>query len=787
MIIYTYIYIYIIDIIHYIYSHINKLKQNTDDPDSQVSSLRSRTRTATSSAYVAQVEKQIELQVFGNTIDHSNDDNTNENLNININSSTENSRSSKEKQEYFYQPKTGMVSASSDTQATQKSQLETQTSASAATGMDDPQDFFDEDGLPVISVENLGIHHSHMMLSGSGNTTIDYIKAFETETFHGDENFDEKENDNSSTPKQRRKKSEGNKSYTSNTSNNTNVNNNNSNDSNDNNNSNNSNNNDHDRDSDASAGNQHHHHSRGASSRSRHKRSNALGVGDLDYFNTDYHLREANLLSAQDSVENGVDNYFVSIFKRIGSVAAHAGPTTGALRRGASIGGSILSYNKHEHKRHSGLHHHHHGHGHGHGHHHGHGHGRGHRSPRRLASSDGGKFHVGGDSVTMKDTENNGSDNNNHHRPRHIRQLNTQHQLKKNLSFRELNIDEMLEATNEINLKKIKSIELVLHDDEFDNGGSDGATDSKNIIADIYSVIYDLPDWYSAYDWVIGGYRYNIDRKKWTWMDATKSMIHWHNETINIWTEIIPGILFIVLDIMLRNEYDFWGVGIFRFGLNTNVNLRFVSGCTWVASARAFSSAFAHTFSFMSEKASYFWWTVDYVSITLTLSYFGISVLCVTFYCETWNAQISIMLTLITLCVVIVHATIWHDDYEFRNVMLGLFGILCVWFLYFVQVSYAFLDDDFVLNEYGFKTDVILSWLIGGLLFFSAVISKAIEMPEKLFNKRKIENDYYDGCVHQDYICTSHQLWHVLVNAAVGMFIWTLAKWGRMRVEFDTC
>jgi len=48
----------------------------------------------------------------------------------------------------------------------------------------------------------------------------------------------------------------------------------------------------------------------------------------------------------------------------------------------------------------------------------------------------------------------------------------------------------------------------------------------------------ELPDYYNGYPFIPYGYRIDFG-----YVGAIKSVLSWHNETVNMWTEIIPCIL----------------------------------------------------------------------------------------------------------------------------------------------------------------------------------------------------------------------------------------------------
>ena len=250
----------------------------------------------------------------------------------------------------------------------------------------------------------------------------------------------------------------------------------------------------------------------------------------------------------------------------------------------------------------------------------------------------------------------------------------------------------------------------------------------------------------------------------------------------NIWTEFIPAIVTILLDFYYANVYsDFWGIG-----LDTNANIRIVSFCTWIAAIRAVASGFAHTYSFLDEKWSYIWWTIDYVSVVITLSYFAICEIALILYCHDGFAQFVVVYSMVVLCIAITHAVILPKNIEFRVMACGFVSLEGIGLLYFYQLSQVFQENS-VFNSYGFQRDVFITWTLSIVGFILAALSKISQWPESIINKKRVNDKKFNKCNFIDYIATSHQLWHILVNGAVFCCIISLANYAKIRVRYDTC
>ena len=241
-----------------------------------------------------------------------------------------------------------------------------------------------------------------------------------------------------------------------------------------------------------------------------------------------------------------------------------------------------------------------------------------------------------------------------------------------------------------------------------------------------------------------------------------------------------------MLDFYYAHVYsDFWGVGLFN-SLDTNVNIRIVSFCTWVAAIRCVASGLAHAYSFLDEKWSYVWWTIDYVSVVITLSYFAVCEIVLILYCYHVAAQFTVVYSMVVLCITITHAVCLPKNIEFRVLACGFISLEGIGSLYFYQLSQV-LQENSIFNSHDFKTDVFITWTLSFVGFLLAALSKASEWPESIINKKRINDKKFNKCNFIDYIGTSHQLWHILVNGAVFLCIISLANYAKIRVRYDTC
>jgi len=108
-----------------------------------------------------------------------------------------------------------------------------------------------------------------------------------------------------------------------------------------------------------------------------------------------------------------------------------------------------------------------------------------------------------------------------------------------------------------------------------------------------------LPEWYKAYEFVPTHYRAPS-----TVVQAARSLFQWHNETLNIYTHLVPGLYYLWLYMVDFSYVDApWELRLFHT----------VSSLGPVA--MGLGSAFAHTFYIVDRRWNTFVWQVDFAGI----------------------------------------------------------------------------------------------------------------------------------------------------------------------------
>lgn len=156
----------------------------------------------------------------------------------------------------------------------------------------------------------------------------------------------------------------------------------------------------------------------------------------------------------------------------------------------------------------------------------------------------------------------------------------------------------------------------------------------------------ELPEWHQDNVFVRGSYR-PVSNCSWTCM---KSILSLHNETLNIWTHLIPASGFVCGMLLVQMLIDHY------FPEATALD-RFVFGCNVAAAivTMALSSLY-HTLMCHSEHVSNLWLRVDYVGILSLILGSFFSGIYMGFHCQPGPRNIywSMIVILSTITAVLV-------------------------------------------------------------------------------------------------------------------------------------
>ena len=302
-----------------------------------------------------------------------------------------------------------------------------------------------------------------------------------------------------------------------------------------------------------------------------------------------------------------------------------------------------------------------------------------------------------------------------------------------------------------------------------------------------YRNIEQLPRWYDRYLYITKNYRWNY-----TVLQATKSLFEWHNETVNVWTEMIPCFMYLVLQLYLTKTYPYWSV------FNAyDYKTAFISFSGYICTIRAFISGMAHNYHFVNAKWSHWWWIFDVLSINWTLSYFAMCYIVLIFYCKDLRIFASIILCYAVFAITVSHAITIQDlehIYYMRSMATALAFLFSI-FWFFLVVIANHLSNVNSHNDELFGDGILYTLFgIGTITWVIANKAHSIRWPERwVNNSKKKETGFiskFSRCVcagRVNNLGTSHQIWHVLINVGTFCAIGNLFLFVENRVKHDTC
>ena len=321
-------------------------------------------------------------------------------------------------------------------------------------------------------------------------------------------------------------------------------------------------------------------------------------------------------------------------------------------------------------------------------------------------------------------------------------------------------------------------------------------TSCNNISKHLCS-INDLPEWYKCNKiWIIEGYRINF-----TPIDALKSIFEWHNETLNIWTEIIPMIFFILLNIYCIIKFNFWWY-------DANLNIKLISISFWIFPLRNLASVTCHTLYCVNKKYFQICWKLDFASIVLMTGMLLIVCVYLLYYCFNMYVKLTLVILMFILLIPSMHICITTNNLKLKNGIIGAFATVGVFQLN-IQIMFILTDGYQILP---FPTKIIIVTLLIPILFAIGLFCYSTEFPEKKINHKTHElkslqmhmhNINKSGSNHNmdqgnstrnknnqcgvNYICTSHQIWHCFGNL-VQLCLFLGAFWyAQYRLTNQTC
>ena len=274
---------------------------------------------------------------------------------------------------------------------------------------------------------------------------------------------------------------------------------------------------------------------------------------------------------------------------------------------------------------------------------------------------------------------------------------------------------------------------------EFSNKAS-AASDFKIAKTQLLCHFDDLPEWQKDNEYIHNGYVKETNSYK----QILKSLSYLHNESVNIYTHLLPGIvcLLLLLGVLEHKTMPKYATTSYLDYLVVNFFFLGVLFCF------SMSAAF-HCFKAHSERVSIFGNKLDYLGIVFLIISSMVSIMYYGFYDRFLLFYFFTSITLIfgSMCTIVslkdkFRAPHWRAK---RATMFVLFGLSAV-----LPLVYG-------LNSYGYEATtkkIGLNWvLLEGVFYISGATLYGLRFPEK------------QSPGQFDYFFNSHQIFHVLVVA----------------------
>lgn len=245
-----------------------------------------------------------------------------------------------------------------------------------------------------------------------------------------------------------------------------------------------------------------------------------------------------------------------------------------------------------------------------------------------------------------------------------------------------------------------------------------------------------LPPYHAPYDYVLGGYRANF-----TAALCVRSLFRMHNETVNVWSELLPCVAGVVgVAAALA-----WSPAL---AAAPATDVAFVALCGLaVLVVRPLVSGLAHLMHCQSRRAFVLWWVADYLSICLCVLGGALVYARFTFYCRPVQGAFF-MTTIVGLFFSTVLTVVFVNENGARVASFVLFAVCS----HVIPFAFAFVgrgsSADSVPLEY------LGTWASSISLMGTGLLAKSLKAPERFWPGRF------------DIWLASHQFWHVFVNAA---------------------
>jgi adiponectin receptor len=244
--------------------------------------------------------------------------------------------------------------------------------------------------------------------------------------------------------------------------------------------------------------------------------------------------------------------------------------------------------------------------------------------------------------------------------------------------------------------------------------------------------IKELPAWYEANPYVIEGYRPPMSL-----LNTFRTLFQWHNETLNIYTHLLPGLYFLACVLFTAPECSgpcqtLWYAGY------------------WAATAMGLNSAIGHTFYSSGPQYNQLAWRFDFIGVIAINSMHLVS--------DTFIVC-SILLNSIELYYAVVSLELVWILFVLYRVCAGPFQVAQEWsfllpFLTCVPLTiplYAYVrvyvENPHIHSIVQSSLNCTLCILVAGIVFLKG------RLPERLYRYRYRLLDYASSHVWHHLFC----------------------------------
>lgn len=273
----------------------------------------------------------------------------------------------------------------------------------------------------------------------------------------------------------------------------------------------------------------------------------------------------------------------------------------------------------------------------------------------------------------------------------------------------------------------------------------------------------ELPSWHFRHRGILGGYR----RSPATFGEALLTLFQWHNESINIWSHYIAGILIFIRCITITN----YGKLLFLSHAKTlDIMIVFLTFISTIVTM--FASAITHHFYFMNRTCHKYCWFLDFIGILSGMLIGGSNFLYFAFYCKKDIAIVTIVA--LVFGFVFAYRECWraysnrvskyllkpNDRFPEFSYFLSKYAVFAS--IGPVLITAYFHREYIIVDAY---RDILLRSLLGPTLSTIGIVLFAQGgFPERYIYIFGVKEGFFDFIGH------SHQWWHIM--AAISVYSW---------------